>query len=258
MEFKKKYGQNFLRDKNIIKKIVESTKDLNIKNIIEVGPGDGALTEFILKIYENVKIIEIDDDLIPLLENKFSQKNLEIINKDILDIEINKMFKDSYQVIANLPYYISSKIIFKFLKDNNCKALTIMLQKELVDRMTSNNDSKTYGRLTVAVNTFFDTNKILDVNRKLFTPQPDVDSSVIQLERKKEKLIEKENIDSYLNFVKISFAMKRKTIYNNLKKYYKNDVLEKSLHNILGDDYKHKRSENISINDFVKLFDKLN
>ena len=211
---KKKYGQNFLIDQNIIKKICNLLSSKNLK-IIEVGPGDGRLTEQVLN-YEpkEFKIIEIDPDLIPVLKLKFSKnQNIKIINENVLNYQLTEKVD---LIISNLPYNISSQILVKIcLMENLPKNLILMFQKEFAERLTD----KKLNSLNSLVNCFFEINNSFKVGKNCFRPIPKVDSTVLSFKRKKEILLEKNEINKFIKFKRNLFSYKRKTLNKLLKNY---------------------------------------
>ena len=214
---KKKYGQNFLIDNNILDKLVKLSKVDN-NYIIEIGPGTGKLTRKLLnKPIKSLLAFEIDLDMVELLYDLKKDERFRLVHQDFLKIDLNSYLdKDkNYEVVANLPYYISSKIIFSLLKQKNILSLNIMLQQELVDRIVSKPSTKAYGRFSVAINSFFTPNGTIFVTRNVFRPVPNVDSEFIRLE--KQKLFTT-RIDDYLEYIKLVFSSKRKTLLNNLRK----------------------------------------
>jgi len=237
---KKSWGQNFITDNNVINKIINIIEPKKNDHILEVGPGKGALTIPISKCVYTITAIEIDPLLTEYLNNKMI-KNLKIINTDILKFDIN--IKKKYKIIGNLPYYISSPIIFKFLKYNNWDEMTIMVQKELAERIFSKPKNKTYSRISVLIQTFCQVKTIYPISKNVFNPKPKVDSCIIKLKRKNISY----NIDKYSNFIKQSFSQRRKKLKNNLK----NNLDEKTI-KIIGD----KRAEDISVEEYIKLFKK--
>ena len=211
---KKKYGQNFLIDQNIIKKICNLLLSKNLK-IIEIGPGDGRLTEQLLH-YEpkELKIIEIDPDLIPKLKLKFDKnQNVKIINENVLNYQITGEID---LIISNLPYNISSQVLVKIcLMKNLPTNLILMFQKEFADRLTD----KKLNSLNSLVNCFFEINNSFNVGRNCFRPIPKIDSTVLSFKRKKEILLEKNEVDKFIKFKRNLFSHKRKTLNKLLKDY---------------------------------------
>ena len=211
---KKKYGQNFLIDRNIIKKICNLLSSKNLK-IIEIGPGDGRLTEQILN-YEpkELKIIEIDPDLIPMLKLKFNKKqNIKIINENILNYQLTEKVD---LIISNLPYNISSQILVKIcIMENLPTNLILMFQKEFAKRLTD----KKLNSLNSLVNCFFEINNSFNVGKNCFRPIPKIDSTVLSFKRKKQILLEKNEVNKFIKFKRNLFSHKRKKLNKLLKDY---------------------------------------
>lgn len=251
---KKRFGQNFLTDTNLLNKIVKDAKVLN-KDVIEIGPGMGALTKQLLEVANSVTAYEIDYDLKPILKKlKDEYSNFEVKFEDFLKVDIPN--DKTYDVVANIPYNITSPIIFKILETENINAATLMVQKEVSDRITSLPGNKTYNALTVIVNYYMNVEKIVNVGRKLFRPIPKVDSAVFRMERK-ARVFDGVDEKEFIEMLKASFHQKRKTLANNLHFYYRvpkrevNEILENLKINI------NERAENIDLDHFVKIFKKL-
>ena len=211
---KKKYGQNFLIDQNIIKKICNLISNRNLK-IIEIGPGDGRLTEQVL-LYEplELKIIEIDPDFIPILKSKFNKnKNIKIINENILDYSL---IENVDLIISNLPYNISSQILVTIcLMENPPINLILMFQKEFAERLLD----KKLNSLNSLINCFYEIKNSFNVGKNCFRPIPKIDSKVLLFERKKNVFLEKNEINKFIKFKRNLFSHKRKTLNNLLKDY---------------------------------------
>ena len=230
MKAKKRYGQNFLIDNNIIKKItdeVSSSSDL----IIEIGPGKGALTKELKKKDSYIIAYEIDTDLVTTLE-KLENEKVKVIYKDILTTnikeDINNINYSELYIVGNLPYYITTPIIEHIIKQNLVfKKFTIMVQKEVADRFMAKPKSKDYGYITLVLKYFFDTFKVCDVSKYSFNPVPKVESAVISFIPRVNK--EKIDVDKYFNFLKIIFRQKRKTLKNNVSNIYNWDKIIKVL-----------------------------
>ena len=217
--FKKKFGQNFLRDNNILDKIANSF-DIQDGKIVEVGPGDGALTRRLIKKGKKVFAFEIDTSLKEYLDELLCD-NLNIIYGDFLDVNLGDYFDKDEKlfVIANIPYYITTPIITKFIDEKTIpEEMVLMVQKEVAERLSSGPRSKEYGAISVILNYYFDIIYLFTVNRNCFYPIPNVDSAVIKL-KKRDNLIYLNNFDNYKNLVYDAFKQKRKTLKNNLKKY---------------------------------------
>ncbi len=252
IEAKKVLGQNFLTDQNKIKAIVESIPKLEESTILEVGPGRGAITKPLVERAKEVIAVEIDSDMIDILNESIPQETFTLVNKDILDVEWDEVVKDktSIQFVSNLPYYISTKIMFKVAYDTRFESMSVMLQKELVDRIFAKPKQRLYGRLTVSINSLYELIEKINVPAGCFSPKPNVDSGFIVLKRKETSF----DIDEYLTFIKHSFAMKRKTLLNSLTKSgYKHSNLikvyfEKNNINM------SIRGEEIEVTKFIDMF----
>ena len=255
--FKKKYGQNFLKDKNILKKIIEVSDVKENSLIIEIGAGAGALTEELIKKGE-VLSYEIDKDLQNELEEKFKDKNVTFIFDDFLNRNIVRDLEsfvyENIYVIANLPYYITTPIINKIIDEKiDVTKMTLMVQKEVGERFSAKENSKDYSSITVFLNYYFDVKKEFLVSKNCFVPKPDVDSMVISLTKKEAKSKVK-NEEYFFNLVKESFKFKRKTLKNNLKNYDFSivlKVLEKYGFN------ENVRAEEIPIKIFIEIANNL-
>lgn len=256
---KKKYGQNFLTDQNILTQIVNAAELDKETAVIEIGPGLGSLTERLCEAAGFVLCYEIDKDLIQLLKNNLSNyNNYEVINADILDVNINldieeklKNYKKIY-VVANLPYYITTPIILGLLtKTKLITRYVMMMQLEVADRICGKPKTKDYNALSIAVEYRAKATKVCKVPRTVFIPSPNVDSAVVKLDLYKEKKYDVKNEEFFFDFVRLCFTQRRKTLVNNLSsKYNKTDILE--ILNNLGISLT-VRSEELDINDFISL-----
>lgn len=223
-KFKKKFGQNFLIDENITKNIVLKSEISPNSLIIEIGCGDGRLTKKLCATNNIVVGYEIDNEVIPLLKNNIAKfDNFYLINDDFLKRDIRDDIKDydyeNLYVIANLPYYITTPIISKIIDSKlNIRSMTIMVQKEVGDRICAKPGSKEYSSLTVYLSYYFDIKKLFNVSRNSFMPKPNVDSVVISLNRK-EDMIRANNEEMFFKLVRDSFKFKRKNLRNNLRGY---------------------------------------
>lgn len=222
--FKKAYGQNFINDHHIIENIVKETNILKDSLVIEIGPGAGTLTKELAKVSKNVLAYEIDSRLEVILdENLKDVNNVHIIFDDFLKRDIAKDIQeytyDKLYVVANIPYYITTPIITKLI---NCKLpfekITLMVQKEVGERFTAKTKTRNYGSITIFLNYYFDIYKLFLVSRDSFTPKPNVDSIVISLCNKKDKL-HVDNEELFFKLIKDAFRFKRKNLRNNLKNY---------------------------------------
>ena len=225
---KKSLGQNFLSDKNVIKSIVKIGNIKNNNTILEIGPGTGNLTEFILKKKpKNFFVIEKDYNLVKFLYEKFDNK-INIINKDVLNFELNAISKEKIIVYGNLPYNISTVILTKWITDKkkfeSCKKLILMFQKEVADRIIAKTNSKNYGRLSIISNWRMDVKKEFDINPNCFFPKPKVDSTLLSFEPKK-KYFNLKNPNNLEKITKVFFNQRRKMIKNPLKQIFKNPYI---------------------------------
>lgn len=258
-EFSKGLGQNFLTDKNIIDKIVSSTEATREDLIIEIGPGIGVLTYEAAQCAKKLIAIEIDRRLLPILYYTLSEfDNVEVINEDVLKVDINEIIKESkckgVKIIGNLPYYITTPIIM-YLLESHVKAdsITVMMQKEVADRIKALPGSKNYGAITVAVNYYCDVEIVANVSKESFVPAPKVDSTVLKFIIKKKKDVEVINESLMFRCIKAGFGQRRKTLLNSLSTMgiaSKND-LEKMFINI-GIDGK-RRAETLSLEEFALI-----
>ena len=220
--FKKKFGQNFIVDKNIIHSIISKSNIDKDTLVIEIGPGAGSLTTELDEVAGHIIAYEIDKTLKPILETK-NLKNTTIIYEDFLKRNISEDLKKyNYQkiyVVANLPYYITTPIIIKLIEDKlNIDKIVVMVQKEVGDRFKAKPNTKEYNSLSIFLNYYYTVEKLLDVSKNVFIPKPNVDSIVISLTKKEDK-IKVNNEKLFFKLVRDSFKQKRKTLKNNLKEY---------------------------------------
>ena len=253
--FKKKYGQNFIVDENIINNIISKSNVDKNTLVIEIGPGAGSLTSKLALKAKNVLCYEIDTKLENILKDTLKEyNNIDIIFEDFLNADVTNNLKkynyDKLYVVANLPYYITTPIIIKIIEDKiNVDKIVIMVQKEVGDRFKAKPGSKDYSSLSIYLNYYFDIKKIIDVSRNVFLPKPNVDSIVVEF-TKKDKKLELKNEDIFFKLIKDSFKQKRKTLRNNLKDYdlEKIELILKKYNMNLS-----VRAEAISIEIFVEL-----
>ena len=225
---KKKFGQNFLIDQNILSGIVSKSEINKSVNVIEIGPGIGSLTEHLLENANKVISYEIDNTLIPILTEQFSSyDNFTLINQDILKAnikeDIEKYFNDDLPVyvVANLPYYITTPIIMHLLENvPEVKRYAVMVQLEVADRIVANKGGKDYNNLSIAINYRAKTYKAINVSRNVFMPKPNVDSAVVMFDIYDEKPYKVNNEKFFLELIKKAFANRRKTLVNNLNQGY--------------------------------------
>lgn len=223
-DYKKSLGQNFLKDNNVIDKIVSAINYEDNNLVIEIGPGSGAMTKELLKRVDFAILYEIDTRLEKILSKELSDYvNYELIFDDFLKRNIgndlSKYNYDNLYIVANLPYYITTPIINKIVSDKiSVKEMVIMIQKEVADRLSSKPGSRDYGQITVFLNYFFEIEKVLTVSKNCFVPKPKVDSAVIKMKSREKKELLKD-VRFFEKIVKDSFRFKRKTIKNNLSNY---------------------------------------
>lgn len=254
--FKKKFGQNFIVDKNIIHSIIQKAEIDENTLVIEIGPGAGSLTSELGKKAKNVLAYEIDESVKPILEKNI-HSNTKIIYDDFLKRNVKEDIKEyDYEklyVVANLPYYITTPIIIKLIEDKlNIDKIVIMVQKEVGNRFKAKPNTKEYNSLSIFLNYHFNIKKILDVSRNVFIPKPNVDSIVVEL-TKKEKIPVK-NEDIFFKLIRDSFRQKRKTLKNNLKNYDL-EKIEKVLNKYNLD--LSVRAESLSIEIFIDIANNL-
>lgn len=261
---KKSLGQNFIVDTNILSKIVNAGEIDKETTVIEVGPGIGALTEQLAKKAKNVIAFEIDDRLLPVLEDTLSPyDNIEIIHSDVLKVDL-KAFEashlaDSKEVVlvANLPYYITTPIIMGFLESGIVlDRMILMVQKEVASRISAAPSTKAYGSLSVAVQYYMDAAVAFTVPKTVFVPQPNVESAIIKLSEKTQKTVRVDNEPLFFRLVRSSFVQRRKTLWNNLlvafgKEDDTKDKLVQGLEMAAIDP--KRRGETLSIEEFASL-----
>ena len=218
----KRYGQNFLIDSNVLRKIVESAGVTKEDTVLEIGPGIGTLTQFLCEAASKVISVEIDKAMIPVLNDTLSEyDNITIVNEDILKVDILKLLKEngakSVKVVANLPYYITTPIIMELLeKDAPIESITVMIQKEVAERMQTGPGSKDYGALSLAVAFYSKAEVKMTVSPNCFIPRPNVDSAVIRMDKLKEPPVSVKDRDLMFKIIKGAFEQRRKTLTNAL------------------------------------------
>lgn len=266
--FKKSFGQNFLTDTNILQKIVDTAEiDKNV-NVIEIGPGIGALTEFLAENAAEVMAFEIDERLVPILEDTLrDHDNIKVINEDVLKADLQtrvKEFKNPnlpIKVVANLPYYITTPILMHLIESKIPFAeFVVMMQKEVADRISAEPNTKAYGSLSIAVQYYLTAKVAFVVPRTVFVPAPNVDSAILKMTRREQPLVEVKDEDFFFRVSKISFVHRRKTLWNNLTSHFgKSEEVKTKLEQALGNaNIKPSiRGEALSIPDFARLSDAL-
>ena len=259
--FNKKYGQNFIFDKNLLKAIIEESGINNTDEILEIGAGAGTLTKVIASKAEKVVAYEIDENLKPVLqENLKDIHNVTVIFADALKTkleDIEKNFSKKYVIVANLPYYITTPLIFKFVNSSQVKSLCIMVQKEVGQRLVATNKDKDFGAISIILDFYGDVKILRQVPRHMFTPAPNVDSCVVQINLNKDKY--DVNAKIFENIVKSAFSNRRKTLANNLSSDF--NITKNQVYSILKEINipEQIRGDALSTKDFVricKIFDK--
>ena len=236
---RKKWGQNFLIDPNIINKII-AVLNLNANNhILEIGPGKGALTKQLSKIGHQITAIEIDPMLCTYLKD-LKLKNVNIINKNILDFDCGTIEND-YVIIGNLPYNISTPILFKFMAEKRWNQLVVMLQKEVAERIVSKENNKKYGRTSIMMQSFFNIELSFNIPNTVFRPMPEIKSSLLSITPKNHNQIDYNNLK---NVVQNAFKHRRKKLTHNLKNIIEPDKLK---------EVENQRAEQLTITQYQEL-----
>lgn len=257
-KFSKSLGQNFLVDDSVLNDIVNGAEVNSEDFIIEIGPGVGTLTAQLLMKAKRVTSIELDSNLIPILEEELGEnKNFELIHKDALKVNFNDLIGDekSVKLVANLPYYVTTPIIIKLLKEGyNFKSLTIMIQKEVAERINAEPDCKEYGALSVLVQYYCKTSIIRRVSPSSFIPRPKVESIVIRLDKLDEPRVKTKDINFMFELVRAGFNMRRKTLWNAVKSLKINKEKLEEAFEKAGIDPK-RRAETLTLEEFAILSD---
>lgn len=264
LSMKKSLGQNFLIEPNILTKIIDVSELNKDTNVIEVGPGIGALTERLARVSNQVLAFEIDQRLLPVLADTLGKyDNVTVIHRDILDtklpedVEVYIDLSKPLSVVSNLPYYITTPIIMHFLESGlPVDTFVMMMQKEVAQRMTAKPNSKAYGSLTIAIQYYMYAEIAFIVPKTVFSPQPNVDSAILKLKRRPEPLVKVINEELFFKLVKVSFTQRRKTLWNNLiQEFGKSPEQKLKLEQALqvADIEPSVRAEALSIEDFARL-----
>jgi len=259
---KKGFGQNFLVDPVIVERCAQLG---NVQDaVIEIGPGIGSLTEQLARYSKHVTAYEVDEDLIPVLGDTLSAyDNVEIILQDFLEIDLEAKVKElqkeygSVSVCANLPYYITTPVLFKiFNQGKDIPYITVMVQKEVGDRFAAKPNDSQYGALSVEAQYLYDVKKLFNVPGRSFNPSPDVDSAIIQFKRKDDVDLSID-LEDFFNMVRALFKQRRKTIYNNLKDYVGDGEKAKDILARANVDVK-QRAQELDVNQIKKIYEVLN
>lgn len=265
----KRYGQNFLIDDTVLENIVESASISDEDLVIEIGPGLGNLTEYILKNCKYALLVEIDPKMIEVIEDRFKNcSNYTLLNEDILQVNIDEVVKSieeknkitfkNIKVVANLPYYITTPILFKLLEDENkIDSITVMIQKEVAERMVASPKSKDYGILTLMVDYFSDANINIIVPNSSFIPEPGVTSAVITLNKNRKYEVKNEKL--FFELIHKAFAQRRKKMINSLVANNFNDMEKQDIEELFNKcniDF-NRRAEELEIEQYINLINNI-
>ena len=262
--FKKSLGQNFLTEPNILRKIVATAAIDDQTNVIEVGPGIGSLTEQLAKHARQVLAFEIDDRLIPVLQDTLAPySNIQVIHQDVLQADLSTMIREAFtderpiKVVANLPYYITTPIMMHFLESQApIQEMVVMMQKEVADRISAVPGTKAYGSLSIAVQYYMEAELAFIVPKTVFVPQPNVDSAILKLTRRATPAVEVTDEKEFFKLTKAAFQLRRKTLWNNRQNSYVKDektkeCLKASL--AASEIDPTRRGETLSLAEFARL-----
>ncbi|EIA5739245.1 TPA: 16S rRNA (adenine(1518)-N(6)/adenine(1519)-N(6))-dimethyltransferase RsmA [Staphylococcus pseudintermedius] len=266
--FKKSLGQNFLIDVNIINRIIDASGIDHMTGVIEIGPGMGSLTEQLAKNAQHVLAFEIDQRLIPVLDDTLSPyNNVTVINEDILKANVAEAIQqhlshcEKIMVVANLPYYITTPILLTLLEqDLNIDGYVVMMQKEVGERLNAQVGTKAYGSLSIVAQYYTETSRVLTVPKTVFMPPPNVDSIVVKLMKRESPIVDVDNPNAFFKMTKSAFSQRRKTIYNNYQNLFENGKEQKET--IMqwlerADIDPKRRGETLSIQEYARLYAEL-
>ena len=254
----KNLGQNFLIDDDVVNKIVETANISKEDLIIEIGPGLGTLTSRMLEKAGKVIAIELDKKMVAILQDRFAlYKNFELINEDVLKVDLKSLIqknKKNTKIVANLPYYITTPIIMKLIEDKlNIESITVMVQKEVAQRLTAEPGTNLSGAITYTVNYYCIPEEIMVVPNSSFIPAPEVESEVIKLSIRKEPPVKVENLENFFKLIKVSFMQRRKTLINGVtnSNFMEKEIFKQILTKL---EINEKiRGEDLSLEDFAKI-----
>ncbi|MFY9376800.1 MAG: 16S rRNA (adenine(1518)-N(6)/adenine(1519)-N(6))-dimethyltransferase RsmA [Peptococcia bacterium] len=258
--FKKKWGQNFISDRNILDRIVQAAEIQPGDGVIEIGPGAGTLTRALAEAGAQVVALEIDQTLLPILEEFLSGLDVKVIEADVLKSDLAKIaaeqsLKRPYKIVANLPYYITTPIIMKILEsDLDFERLVIMVQWEVAKRLTAQAGSKDYGAITLAIQYYTEGKILFKVPRQVFNPAPEVDSAVISLCKREQPPVDVADLQLMFKLIKAAFGQRRKTVLNALSSGglgLEREQIAQRLE-LAGIDPK-RRGETLTIDEFARL-----
>ena len=260
--FQKKFGQNFLIDTHVLDKIIAAAEITKDDFVLEIGPGIGTMTQYLADAAREVTAVEIDDALIPILQDTLKEwDNVSVIHGDILKTDIRKIADEKNQgrpikVVANLPYYITTPIIMGLFESKvPIDSITIMVQKEVADRMQTGPGSKDYGALSLAVQYYADAKVVLNVSANCFMPRPNVDSAVIKLTRHTQQVVSVADEGLMFRIIRASFNQRRKTLVNGLKNSSELDFTKEQIADAIkaiGKD-ENIRGEKLTLEEFAML-----
>ncbi|MEN1966470.1 16S rRNA (adenine(1518)-N(6)/adenine(1519)-N(6))-dimethyltransferase RsmA [Lentibacillus sp. N15] len=261
--FKKSLGQNFLVDVNTLENIIKHAGIDKQSGVIEIGPGIGALTEQLAIHAKNVTAFEIDQRLFPILGETLKQyDNVQLIHQDILKADVHQTIQANFSpdqaihIVANLPYYITTPILMKLLQEKlPINSLTVMIQKEVAARMAAKPNSKSYGSLSIAVQYYTHAEVVMQVPKRVFMPQPNVDSSVLKLTMREMPPVDVLDEEFFFTIVQAAFAQRRKTLRNNLTNHFSGSLTKNAINQLLDtiEIDGTRRGESLTMDEFAKL-----
>lgn len=254
LKAKKKYGQNFLIDQNIVDKIAKIAASGNLKTI-EIGPGLGALSECLLKYSKEVDAYEIDKDMVDILNRTIKDDNYHLYLNDFLNVDLDIYKDEKINICGNLPYYVTTPILFKIFNSNlNINKITVMVQKEVADRFKADVNDKDYSSLSLIVQYLYDVKLEMNVSKNVFYPSPKVDSAIISFIPKIKRNYEYEK--GLFEFIEKCFSKRRKTLNNNLKDFLNEEMIKKIYQELSFNE--NIRAQEIDLNTFIKMYEVIN
>lgn len=252
---KKKWGQNFLKDNNIVRKIVLESGVTKEDKVWEIGPGKGILTQELLNVTSDLSVFEIDPEVIEIIQAKFGDQ-IKVVPGDVIKVDWKPLLTEPIKIVANIPFQITSPLLYKICRNSDyIKSVTLMVQKEFADRLKAKPNTKEYAALTLKTQFFYNVKQLFKVPAHLFFPVPRVDSAVIQLNLR-DNIPDIENLELFNKIVDVAFSMRRKTLRNNLKTFIgaeKLTVLEEA--NLID---LSRRGETLSEEEYLNLYSYLN